>query len=46
MPLQIMRDVLVNLIQKDPLALLCQREGCDRCDVVRQAASLRQQAED
>ena len=45
MSLQIMRDVLVDLIQKDPLALLCQREGCDRCDVVRQAVGLRQQAE-
>jgi aminoglycoside 3-N-acetyltransferase len=45
MPLQIMCEMLVDLIQKEPLALLCQRQSCERCDAVRQAVNLQQQTE-
>jgi len=34
-PLLPMLQVVEALIKKDPLALLCQREECDRCDVIR-----------
>ena len=29
-------DATVELIKKDPLALLCQREDCERCNAVRE----------
>jgi len=29
-------DVTVELIKKDPLALLCQQNDCERCNAVRQ----------
>ena len=34
-PLKRLVDVTVKLIKKDPLALLCQREDCERCNAVR-----------
>jgi hypothetical protein len=34
-PLKRLLDVTVELIKKDPLALLCQREDCERCNAVR-----------
>jgi aminoglycoside 3-N-acetyltransferase len=39
-PLQLLVQVVVDLIVKDPLALLCQRPDCERCNAVRQAAHL------
>jgi len=35
MPLKRLIDVTVELIKKEPLALLCQREDCERCNAVR-----------
>lgn len=35
MPLKRLFDVVQNLIKKDPLALLCEREDCERCNAVR-----------
>lgn len=34
-PLKRLLDVTVELIKKDPLALLCQRTDCERCNAVR-----------
>jgi aminoglycoside 3-N-acetyltransferase len=34
-PLKRLLDVTVELIKKDPLALLCQREDCEMCNSVR-----------
>jgi hypothetical protein len=34
-PLKRLLAVTVELIKKDPLALLCQREDCERCNSVR-----------
>ncbi|HMD89458.1 MAG TPA: AAC(3) family N-acetyltransferase [Anaerolineaceae bacterium] len=34
-PLQAMIECLTDLIKADPLALLCQRGDCERCDAVR-----------
>ena len=34
-PLKRLVEVTVELIKKDPLALLCQREDCERCNAVR-----------
>jgi aminoglycoside 3-N-acetyltransferase len=34
-PLKRILDVTVELIKKNPLALLCQREDCERCNAVR-----------
>lgn len=34
-PLKRLIDVTVELIKKDPLALLCQRTECERCNAVR-----------
>lgn len=34
-PLKRLLDVTVELIKKDPLALLCQRMDCERCNAVR-----------
>jgi aminoglycoside 3-N-acetyltransferase len=34
-PLKRLVDVAVELIKNDPLALLCQREDCERCNAVR-----------
>ena len=45
LPLQNLCDILVGLIQQDPLALLCQRAGCERCDEVRQAVGVQQASE-
>ena len=39
-PLQLLVQVVVDLLMKDPLALLCQRPDCERCNAVRQAAHL------
>jgi len=33
--LNILLDVVITRIRKDPLALLCQREDCERCNQVR-----------
>ena len=41
-PLQSLCDILVGVIQKDPLALLCERVDCERCDEVRQAVAVQQ----
>ena len=34
-PLQRLVDITVELIKKNPLALLCQRSDCERCNAVR-----------
>jgi aminoglycoside 3-N-acetyltransferase len=34
-PLKRLIDVTVELIKKDPVALLCQRDDCERCNAVR-----------
>lgn len=34
-PLKRLIDVVVQLVKKDPLALLCARTDCERCDAVR-----------
>lgn len=34
-PLKRLMDVTVELIKRNPLALLCQREDCERCNAVR-----------
>jgi aminoglycoside 3-N-acetyltransferase len=39
-PLQLLVQVVVDLVMKDPLALLCQRPDCERCNSVRQAVHL------
>jgi aminoglycoside 3-N-acetyltransferase len=39
-PLQLLIQVVVDMVMKDPLALLCQRPDCDRCNAVRQAPQL------
>ena len=39
-PLQLLVQVVVDLLMKDPLALLCQRPDCERCNAVRQAPQL------
>jgi aminoglycoside 3-N-acetyltransferase len=38
-PLQDLIALTVGLIQQDPLALLCARSECERCDAVRQTVS-------
>jgi aminoglycoside 3-N-acetyltransferase len=35
LPLQAMVEILANLLRKDPLALLCDRDECERCNAVR-----------
>lgn len=35
MPLQTLFTVVTRMIHQDPLALLCQREDCERCNQVR-----------
>src|SRR5512142_1191505 len=39
MPLQMLIQVAVDRIQADPLALLCERQDCLRCNAVRESAS-------
>jgi aminoglycoside 3-N-acetyltransferase len=39
-PLQMLVQVVVDMLVNDPLALLCQRPDCERCNAVRQAAHL------
>jgi aminoglycoside 3-N-acetyltransferase len=39
-PLQPLVQVVVDLLMKDPLALLCQRPDCERCNAVRRAGRL------
>ena len=34
-PLKRLIDVTVELIKKDPLTLLCQRDDCERCNAIR-----------
>ena len=34
-PLKMLFKVVVARIKKDPLALLCQQEGCERCNQIR-----------
>lgn len=41
-PVKPMVDKLVELIKDDPLALLCDREECPRCDAVRDFVSYQQ----
>ncbi|MEW5829815.1 MAG: AAC(3) family N-acetyltransferase [Chloroflexota bacterium] len=40
-PLQALFEAVIAAIAKDPLALLCQREDCERCEAVRVGAGLR-----
>ena len=40
-PLKRLLDATVELIKKDPLALLCQRNDCERCNAVRQMILIR-----
>jgi aminoglycoside 3-N-acetyltransferase len=35
-PLQTMAEILLDIIQTNPLALLCNAPACDRCDTMRQ----------
>jgi aminoglycoside 3-N-acetyltransferase len=35
MPLSMLFKVVISRIKKDPLALLCQQEDCERCNQVR-----------
>jgi aminoglycoside 3-N-acetyltransferase len=35
LPVKRLLDATVELIKKDPLALLCQRSDCERCNVVK-----------
>lgn len=35
-PLRVLLDTAQQLIKEDPLALLCQRENCGRCNAVRE----------
>jgi hypothetical protein len=35
MPLKMLFKVVVTKIKKDPLALLCQQEECERCREIR-----------
>jgi aminoglycoside 3-N-acetyltransferase len=39
-PLQPLIQVLVDMIMKEPLALLCPRPDCERCNAIRQTSSL------
>jgi aminoglycoside 3-N-acetyltransferase len=39
-PLQLLVQVVVDLLMKDPVTLLCQRPDCERCNAVRQTAHL------
>jgi aminoglycoside 3-N-acetyltransferase len=39
-PLKRLLDVTVELIKKDPVALLCQREDCERCNAVREVRQI------
>jgi aminoglycoside 3-N-acetyltransferase len=34
-PLQVLIQAVINRIKQDPLALLCQREDCERCGAIR-----------
>ena len=34
-PLSMLFRVVINRIKKDPLALLCQQEDCERCNEIR-----------
>lgn len=43
-PLKRLTDVTVELIKKNPLALLCQREDCERCNAVRENGGEREDA--
>jgi hypothetical protein len=36
-PLKRLLEVVQSLIKKDPLALLCERTDCERCNAVRMA---------
>ena len=38
-PLQLLFQAVEARIKKDPLALLCQRDDCERCDAMRVIAS-------
>jgi aminoglycoside 3-N-acetyltransferase len=37
-PLKMLFKVVIGQIKKDPLALLCQQEDCERCDQIRPSA--------
>lgn len=39
LPIQPMLETVGDLLHRDPLALLCSRDGCGRCDAVRQSLS-------
>jgi aminoglycoside 3-N-acetyltransferase len=41
-PLLNLMDVVYGLIKEDPLALLCERSGCPRCNEVRSAVARQQ----
>jgi hypothetical protein len=34
-PLAMLFKVVISLLKKDPLALLCQQEDCERCGEIR-----------
>ncbi len=40
-PLKVLFKAVVGRIKQDPLALLCQREDCERCNAVRNAQGIR-----
>jgi len=35
-PLWALFEIVIEKIRQDPLALLCRREDCDRCNAVRE----------
>ncbi len=43
-PLRTLIQVVTDRIKSDPLALLCQREDCERCNAVRESVSLKKAA--
>ncbi len=45
-PLSMLFKVVIGRINKDPLALLCQREDCERCNQTRLLAGKNQQLSD
>ena len=41
-PLSMLFKVVIARIKKDPLALLCQQEDCERCGEIRKGAGREQ----
>jgi aminoglycoside 3-N-acetyltransferase len=42
MPVSMLFRVVISRIKKDPLALLCQRDDCERCGETRRAENREQ----